>query len=69
MTDSRWTRRRFLKAVGVGAAALSLPSIEVFGRDANKPNVLFIFTDDQCFEKKRTTPSTSTKRAVSEREE
>jgi len=50
MTNSRLTRRGFLRAVGAGAAALSLPGVEAFGRDASKPNVLFIFTDDQCFE-------------------
>ena len=50
MIDSRWTRRGFLKAVGAGAAALSLPGIELFGRNASKPNVLFIFADDYCFE-------------------
>ena len=50
MSDSRWTRRRFLKAVGAGAAALSLPGVDVFGRGATKPNVLFIFADDYCFE-------------------
>ncbi len=50
MSDSGWTRRRFLKAAGAGAAALSLPGIKVFGRGAGKPNVLFIFADDQCFE-------------------
>ncbi len=50
MSDSGWTRRMFLKAAGAGAVALSLPGIKVFGRGAGKPNVLFIFADDQCFE-------------------
>jgi len=50
MSDSCWTRRRFLKAVGLGAAALSLPGVDVFGAGNDKPNILFIFTDDQCFE-------------------
>jgi len=44
------TRRNFLKAVGVGAAAFSLPGIDVLGAGKDKPNILFIFADDQCFE-------------------
>jgi arylsulfatase A-like enzyme len=50
MSDARWTRRSFLKALGLGAAALSVPAIDVFGAGKSKPNILFIFTDDQCFE-------------------
>ena len=50
MSDSHWTRRRFLKAVGMGAAAISLPGIDVLGAEKGKPNILFIFADDQCFE-------------------
>jgi len=50
MSGSLWTRRRFLKTVGLGAAALSVPGVDVFGADKSKPNILFIFTDDQCFE-------------------
>ena len=50
MSDAYWTRRNFLKALGLGATALSVPAIDVFGADKNKPNILFIFTDDQCFE-------------------
>ncbi len=50
MSDSCWTRRRFLKAVGLGAAALSMPTIDVLGAGKDKPNILFIFADDQCFE-------------------
>ena len=50
MSDSCWTRRRFLKAVGLGAAALSAPAIDMLGAEKDKPNILFIFDDDQCFE-------------------
>jgi arylsulfatase A-like enzyme len=50
MIDSCWTRRRFLKAVGLGAVALSVPGIDVLGAEKDKPNILFIFADDQCFE-------------------
>ncbi len=50
MSDSHWTRRRFLKAIGLGAAALSVPGIVVLGAGKDKPNILFIFADDQCFE-------------------
>jgi len=50
MSDMNLTRRRFLKAVGLGAAALSVPGVRVFGGDRGKPSILFIFADDQCFE-------------------
>jgi len=50
MINARWTRRRFLKTIGLGAAALSVPAIDVFGAEKDKPNILFIFADDQCFE-------------------
>jgi len=34
----------------MGLAALSVPSIQAFARKQSKPNIVFIFTDDQCFE-------------------
>jgi len=34
----------------MGLAALSLSGMPTFARRQNKPNVLFIFADDQCFE-------------------
>jgi arylsulfatase A-like enzyme len=49
-SDKKLTRRRFLRAVGLGAAALSMPGMRAFGGERSKPNVLFIFSDDQCFE-------------------
>jgi len=49
-SNTSLTRRRFLKAIGLGAAALSMPGIRAFGGDRGKPNILFIFADDQCFE-------------------
>ncbi|MEA3226936.1 MAG: sulfatase-like hydrolase/transferase, partial [Planctomycetota bacterium] len=40
-----WTRRKFLKAAGIGAATLGVPaSMRAAGR--RKPNVLFIAVDD-----------------------
>jgi arylsulfatase A-like enzyme len=50
MSDMTLTRRRFLRAIGLGAAALSMPGARVFGGGRDKPNILFIFADDQCFE-------------------
>ncbi|MFW6164201.1 MAG: sulfatase-like hydrolase/transferase [Planctomycetota bacterium] len=44
-------RRTFLRSVGAGAAAMSLPgSICAGAARAGQPNLLFIFADDQCFE-------------------
>ncbi len=44
-------RRGFLRAVGAGAAALALPvRLRAGEAKGGKPNILFIFADDQCFE-------------------
>jgi len=44
-------RRGFLRAVGAGAAALALPGrLHAGEAKGGKPNILFIFADDQCFE-------------------
>ena len=44
-------RRDFLKAVGAGAALLALPRTFTAAADnGNRPNILFIFADDQTFE-------------------
>ncbi|MBN2137921.1 MAG: sulfatase-like hydrolase/transferase [Sedimentisphaerales bacterium] len=44
-------RRNFLKALGAGAAVLALPRFARGARSsANRPNILFIFADDQTFE-------------------
>ena len=44
-------RRTFLKAVGVGAAAFALPrGLSAATSSAKRPNILFIFADDQTFE-------------------
>ena len=40
-----WTRRKFLKAAGIGAATLGMPS-SLPAADSRKPNVLFIAVDD-----------------------
>jgi arylsulfatase A-like enzyme len=40
-------RREFLKAMGMGAAALAIPeSLSAVGRSNRKPNVIFILADD-----------------------
>jgi len=41
-------RRTFLRSLGAGAAACTLPRL-LSAQDAKKPNILFIFADDQCF--------------------
>ncbi|MHC4806574.1 MAG: sulfatase-like hydrolase/transferase, partial [Planctomycetota bacterium] len=52
MSANVYTRRDFIKAVGLGAASLSIPGCmkasERFGGGApeDKPNIVFILTDD-----------------------
>jgi choline-sulfatase len=44
-------RRDFLKCVGIGAAALALPgNVSLGAQKAERPNILFIFADDQTYE-------------------
>ena len=44
-------RREFLRTLGIGATALSMPGIlRAAAPESEKPNILFIFADDQCFE-------------------
>lgn len=45
MVKSTWTRREFVKAAGLGAAALGMPR-SLFAASKNRPNVLFIAVDD-----------------------
>lgn len=49
-SNTNVTRRTFLKAIGCGAATLSMSGIQAIAKDKRKPNILFIFADDQCFE-------------------
>jgi choline-sulfatase len=50
MSEYICTRRGFLKAAGAGIAAISMKGIAASGQERKKPNILFIFADDQCFE-------------------
>ena len=50
MNEHSFTRRSFLKAAGASLATLSLPGIPAFAQEQKKPNILFIFADDQCFD-------------------
>ncbi|MBN1361155.1 MAG: sulfatase-like hydrolase/transferase [Sedimentisphaerales bacterium] len=43
------TRRGFLKAMGLGAAALGMPAIPGFGQSSKRPNILLIMSDDMGF--------------------
>ncbi|MFC1565000.1 arylsulfatase [candidate division KSB1 bacterium] len=44
---SEWNRRKFLKTVGLGTAALSLSQFEFCSlKDKEKPNIIFILADD-----------------------
>ncbi len=43
------TRREFVKAMGLGAAALTLPSVShAAGKSAERPNIIFIMSDDHA---------------------
>ena len=50
MSEYICTRRGFLRNAGLGFAALSLSGVSAFAKRRKKPNILFIFADDQCFE-------------------
>ena len=51
MRASNYTRRRFLKALGIGVASLAAPSwIKGNQRTADKPNFVIIFMDDQGYQ-------------------
>ena len=50
MSEYLSTRRGFLKSASLGVATLLLPGVQAFAQKRNKPNILFIFADDQCFE-------------------
>jgi arylsulfatase A-like enzyme len=49
MPASNWTRRDFLKALGLGAAALSVPGPRVWGEGRKRPNIILIMSDDMGF--------------------
>ena len=46
MSTSNWTRRDFLKALGLGAVAMNLPAS---AQHPNKPNIILIMSDDMGF--------------------
>ena len=50
MSEYICTRRGFLRNAGLGFATLLLPSVPASAKKRSKPNILFIFADDQCFE-------------------
>ena len=51
MNSASYSRRRFLKALGVGMVSLSVPGwAQGSQRAADKPNFVIIFTDDQGYQ-------------------
>ena len=49
MSTPSVTRRDFLRALGAGAVALSLPTAGAFGKPSKRPNVILIMSDDMGF--------------------
>ena len=49
MADVNWTRRDFLKALGLGAVALDVPLRDAFAGDSQRPNIVLIMSDDMGF--------------------
>ncbi len=49
MSNMNWTRRDFLKTLGLGAAALSVPWRGAYAGDSKRPNILIILSDDMGF--------------------
>ncbi len=48
---TEFKRRDFLRVLGVGTAAMVLGRCDAFAaKGGKKPNILFIFADDQCYE-------------------
>ena len=41
-----WTRREFLKTLGLGVASLALPGYVHANSPAKKPNIILIMADD-----------------------
>jgi arylsulfatase A-like enzyme len=49
MLGSNLTRRSFLKALGVGAVAWSVPAVPACAASSKRPNILLIMSDDMGF--------------------
>ncbi len=51
MKRSHWSRRDFLKALGLGAVSVSLPAftIDSAAADSKRPNIILIMSDDMGF--------------------
>ena len=46
MNAGRYSRRDFLKALGIGTALLAGPVVSAAGRTGDRPNILFCIADD-----------------------
>jgi len=49
MSASNLTRRSFLKALGMGAVALNMPTASTLASSSKRPNILLIMSDDMGF--------------------
>ncbi len=49
MSVSNWTRRDFLRALGLGALAANVPAVGAFADDSKRPNIVLIMSDDMGF--------------------
>ena len=50
MNKAGLSRRNFVKMFGISATALSLGQMQTFAAAKKKPNILFLFTDDQGYQ-------------------
>ncbi len=51
MKNQEFNRRQFIKSIGVGAAALTLPGwLQSCASEQKKPNILYIMSDDHAYQ-------------------
>ncbi len=49
MSEPNWTRRDFLKALGLGALAANVPAVGALADGSKRPNIVLIMSDDMGF--------------------
>ena len=47
LKNINYSRRKFIRNIGLGAVALNLPSMSLFASESTRrPNIIFILADD-----------------------